>query len=976
MVRRSITAQFVLVLVVVSAVVLAGFAVMIIAARRLENADNARSQSTLALTGANQLEQSVLDLETGLRGYLLAGKPVFLEPYRDALLRYPALAQGLARATAGDPIAHQYAASIDAAIGSYVRNWAEPVIRLAGRNLRGARDAEAGGAGKARVDAMRAQFATLLGHETELHSEQVYESRSLASMVLAAGIAGACAFALLLAYVAIRVRKRLVAPLRRLAGAVRAITEGDLSVRVPAGGTAEVGALVAGFNRMADSIERHRDELADQRSEVESQRDELEAALTSVEERTERIERLRRFGDRLAGEESVESVAAATLAGIADAGACDVGAAYLLDDRASDTFVPVAWRGVDRGELPLVVRPGEGLAGRVLAERRQISVSYGETSMQTRGLAGRRAPAHELHLPILHGERAVGVISVGRLQDLPFTDADMVLMCDLAERAGVDWAQALATRGLQSTAEELGAVLETTDEGVYGIDTAGEITLINRAALEMTGFSREELLGHNSHALLHHAHEDGSPYPEQECPVRLVLQNGEGLRITDEVFWRKDGTSFPVEYSAYPLFHDGDISGAVVTFLDRTARRQVQRQRGTQYALTRVFAEVSSLAEARPRMLAAVCEGLSFEMGLTWEPGEQDATLHPVARYAVPGFEDLLEELGGETLPAGGTLAGLALGRQDAVICTDLEHEPPREGFRRDPRIRTAVGLPVRSRSGAIVAVAEFFSSRPPADGLADTLRVIGNQVAQFIERQRTEEEAQRVKDQIVANVSHELRTPLTAIDGWIHILLGEEPGPINDDQRRFLTIVKRNSDRLMRLVGDLLVAGQVEAGKLKIERDEVDVAELARETAELVASAAESKRIALRVHADEAVVVHGDRQRLGQLLSNLVANAIKFTPERGAVDVGVARRNGSCRITVRDTGIGIPKHERDRLFERFYRASSATDRGITGTGLGLAISKAIAESHDGTIELAEGDGPGATFVVELPLPAREALYS
>jgi len=171
-------------------------------------------------------------------------------------------------------------------------------------------------------------------------------------------------------------------------------------------------------------------------------------------------------------------------------------------------------------------------------------------------------------------------------------------------------------------------------------------------------------------------------------------------------------------------------------------------------------------------------------------------------------------------------------------------------------------------------------------------------------------------------------------------------------------------------------VAGQVEAGKLKIERDEVDVAELARETAELVASAAESKRIALRVHADEAVVVHGDRQRLGQLLSNLVANAIKFTPERGAVDVGVARRNGSCRITVRDTGIGIPKHERDRLFERFYRASSATDRGITGTGLGLAISKAIAESHDGTIELAEGDGPGATFVVELPLPAREALYS
>jgi len=89
-----------------------------------------------------------------------------------------------------------------------------------------------------------------------------------------------------------------------------------------------------------------------------------------------------------------------------------------------------------------------------------------------------------------------------------------------------------------------------------------------------------------------------------------------------------------------------------------------------------------------------------------------------------------------------------------------------------------------------------------------------------------------------------------------------------------------------------------------------------------------------------------------------------------------VGRRNGSCQITVRDTGIGIPKADRDHLFERFYRATSATERGITGTGLGLAISKAIAESHDGTIELADEDGPGATFVVELPLTMREEVYS
>jgi signal transduction histidine kinase len=171
-------------------------------------------------------------------------------------------------------------------------------------------------------------------------------------------------------------------------------------------------------------------------------------------------------------------------------------------------------------------------------------------------------------------------------------------------------------------------------------------------------------------------------------------------------------------------------------------------------------------------------------------------------------------------------------------------------------------------------------------------------------------------------------------------------------------------------------VAGQVEAGRLKLEKDQVDVAELARETAELVAASVQAKRIDLSVRADAPVVVHGDRQRLGQLLSNLVANAIKYTPEEGSVDVRVQRRNGSCEIRVSDTGIGIPKSEREHLFERFYRASSATDRGITGTGLGLAISKAIAESHEGTIELADEDGPGAVFVVELPLNMREEVQT
>src|SRR5262249_28714624 len=153
--------------------------------------------------------------------------------------------------------------------------------------------------------------------------------------------------------------------------------------------------------------------------------------------------------------------------------------------------------------------------------------------------------------------------------------------------------------------------------------------------------------------------------------------------------------------------------------------------------------------------------------------------------------------------PTDGTLAGLGANWRDPVVCTNLEVEPPRPGLVPDPRLRIGVGLPVLARDGSLISIAELFSSRDISeDGLVDTLRAIASQVAQHIERQRAEEDAQRMKDQIVANVSHELRTPLTAIDGWVHVLMGEEPGPLTDEQRRFLGIVKRNSDRLMRLVG------------------------------------------------------------------------------------------------------------------------------------------------------------------------------
>jgi signal transduction histidine kinase len=332
-----------------------------------------------------------------------------------------------------------------------------------------------------------------------------------------------------------------------------------------------------------------------------------------------------------------------------------------------------------------------------------------------------------------------------------------------------------------------------------------------------------------------------------------------------------------------------------------------------------------------------------------------------------------LRQLCGTNLPAGGGPAGLALQRRQTVVFRDLTREPPRPGLPADPRLRSAIAIPAVGGNGRVLAIAEFFSDRQlPEEGLVSTLTSLAGRIAQYIERMGAEAETQRMKDEFVSTVSHELRTPLSSMTGWLHILLGGEPGPLTSEQRQFLTTIKRNSDRLMRQVGDLLLAGQIESGRLSLELAEVDVAELAQEAADLVAPQAEAQKVAITVAAGQPAVVNGDRARLLQLLDNLLTNAIKFTPDGGQVRLSVTAGGGRCEVTVSDTGIGVPPQDRPHLFERFYRASSATEHRITGTGLGLAICRAIAEGHHGTIRLAEREGPGSVFVVELPLAARE----
>lgn len=230
------------------------------------------------------------------------------------------------------------------------------------------------------------------------------------------------------------------------------------------------------------------------------------------------------------------------------------------------------------------------------------------------------------------------------------------------------------------------------------------------------------------------------------------------------------------------------------------------------------------------------------------------------------------------------------------------------------------------------------------------------------------EREADRLKDEFFALVSHEFRTPLTSVIGYVELVLDDEQQAISEEHRHFLSVVDRNATRLLRLVGDLLFAAQVEAGRLQLELGEIDLAAVAREAVEAARPVAEDREIALASEIADMPPCLGDHDRLGQVLDNLISNALKFTEVGGTVGVRVVPDGDCAVIEVSDSGPGIPAEEQHLLFERFFRATTATSRAIPGVGLGLTIVRAIVDAHEGTIAVSSADGEGATFRVELPL--------
>lgn len=242
-------------------------------------------------------------------------------------------------------------------------------------------------------------------------------------------------------------------------------------------------------------------------------------------------------------------------------------------------------------------------------------------------------------------------------------------------------------------------------------------------------------------------------------------------------------------------------------------------------------------------------------------------------------------------------------------------------------------------------------------------------QLEQLLELERSQNERLReldvMKDEFVALVSHELRTPLTAIQGYTELVLDGTAGEINEEQRGMLTAVDRSSKRLFRLINDLLFVAQVNAGKLNVAIEDVDLASVAREAIADARPRAAAAEVTLEFESDLTPTVKADRMRLGQVFDNLISNAIKFTPAGGRVGLSISMVGDEAIIVVTDSGMGMTDEDQQRLFTRFFRTKAAAR--IQGTGLGLSITKAIVDAHHGSISVESTVGSGTSFTFTVP---------
>ncbi|WP_051293537.1 response regulator [Pseudoduganella violaceinigra] len=682
-------------------------------------------------------------------------------------------------------------------------------------------------------------------------------------------------------------------PSERLRSAVQQLAKGKLGAEVP----------LTDFPNEIGSLARSIKVLQEEACKMEAQRW-LKTHLAAI-------------GNDLQSADSAADLAGRTLAALAPLLQAGYAAFYLYEAEAGSLslLAGYALRGKSAAQQHFLL--GEGLVGQCAAGRRQIVMRQAPAGYVRIGSAlGEAEPASIAIVPVLRNENLLGVIELATLE--PYGDQAQSLLDGALPVIAMNMEILARNERTRMLEERSRLVLGAVSDGIVGLDLGGRVTFANAAAPSLLGYQAGELVGAE------------------------WQQDGEQLQ-------RKDGSSFPVDCVARPMYKDGAQVGSVVVFRDITERKLLEEE----------IRRTNFLAD-----LALELTGCGY-----W-----------VVDYSTPDYYNLSERaarlLGEAARPDG------RYHLQDEWFARLVEADP--EGA-----LRTAARV-----QGAIDGTFDKFDAvyayKRPLDGRIIWLHAVGKVVRdeengaarlmygvyQDITAQKAAEDelriakeqaqaATRAKSDFLANMSHEIRTPMNAIIGMSHLALQTN---LDKRQRNYVEKVQRAGENLLGIINDILDFSKIEAGKMTLEHVEFDLDDVLDNLANLIGFKAEDKGLELlfQVAPELPTGLVGDPLRIGQVLVNLANNAVKFT-DNGEVVVGIEQGAAGgegieLHFWVRDSGIGMTETQSAKLFQSFSQADASTTRKYGGTGLGLVISKNLLELMGGRIWVDSEVGKGSTF--------------
>ncbi|MEO5883519.1 MAG: PAS domain S-box protein [Caldimonas sp.] len=596
---------------------------------------------------------------------------------------------------------------------------------------------------------------------------------------------------------------------------------------------------------------------------------------------------------------------------------------------------------------------------RVLAERAHARIRAGEPTAPE--VVSLRADAQSLNgrLTPLEIRFATELADSARLSQRLLLGLNLVL-ASLLGLSGLAFVrhsarvQAATENEVRRRRESLQRLLDSAAEGLYGVDTQGRCTFINRSALAMLGYEREsELLGREMQSLIHRP--PGRAETAESRIARSYLEPRE-LHVAGESLWRRDGSSFPVEYWSHPMWDDGTLQGSVATFFDITERLHMQ----------------AALRQGEVRMTGLV-------------DAVNDGVITIDAAGQVVLFNRAAERLFGT--PATEAIGGTV----DRFI--PRHPRTPDLASTQELRLGDVGGGEVRELFGRRADGQEFplevsLSRHETEHGplLTAVLRdVTGLQTARA-ERQAREalEASSRAKTEFLSRMSHELRTPLNAVLGFSQLLRLDNAEPPSLRQLARIQHIENAGAHLLALVNDVLDLSRVESGQMTVMLESVDLRSSVEDALSMVLPLASSVGVKTWITGLEGdlgspgafahpdIFVRADRVRLRQVLVNLLSNAVKYNRPGGQVRVSWQVEQDRCALHIVDDGIGMAPEKLERLFEPFNRLGAENSK-IEGTGIGLVLSRRLVQLMQGElwIESALGHGTEAslTFACSAELP-------